>query len=227
MNDPDMAARQHQERMWVEAALAGDERAFEQLVAAYATPVYNLAYRMLGDPAEAEDAAQETFIRVYRRLHTYDPSRKFSSWILSIASHHCIDRLRRRRHRHVSLEEMPPWKPLVSQAPDPEERAVARDESARLQALLDDLPPDYRLPLVLHYWYGLSYNEICEVTGLSLSAVKTRLHRARLKFADIMRARAPDLIPSAGERRKRAARKAPAEANGVGRAGTADAHRAV
>lgn len=191
-------ATQHQEKAWVEAALAGDEQAFERLVEVYATPVYNLAYRMLGDPAEAEDAAQETFIRVYRRLHTYDPSRKFSSWVLSIASHHCIDRLRRRRFQKVALDELPPWEPLVSTVADPEEQAVISDQNARLQALLDQLPPDYRLPLVLHYWYGLSYEEICEVTGLSLSALKTRLHRARLKLADLMRRCAPDLIPSQG-----------------------------
>ncbi len=189
-------AAQQREREWVEAALAGDEQAFERLVEAYATPVYNLAYRMLGDPAEAEDAAQETFIRVYQRLHTYDPSRKFSSWVLAIASHHCIDRLRRRRLQKVSLEDLPPWEPLVSREVDPEERAVIRDRNARLQALLDRLPPNYRLPLVLHYWYGLSYDEICEITGLSLSALKTRLHRARLKLADLMRTLAPDLIPA-------------------------------
>ncbi len=189
-------AAQQQEKEWVEAALAGDEQAFERLVETYASPVYNLAYRMLGDPAEAEDAAQETFIRVYRRLHTYDPSRKFSSWVLAIASHYCIDRLRRRRLQKVSLEDLPPWAPLVSREEDPEEHVVVSDRNTRLQALLDRLPPNYRLPLVLHYWYGFSYDEICEITGLSLSALKTRLHRARLKLADLMRTLAPDLIPA-------------------------------
>lgn len=184
-----------QELAWVQAALSGDEAAFTALVEAYATPVYNLCYRMLGDPVEAEDAAQETFVRLYRRLHTYDQTRKFSSWVLAIASHHCIDRLRRRRLKKVSIEELPPWQPLISHRARPEDIVAERDRDTRLQALLMELPEDYRLPLVLHYWYGYSYDEICEITGLSLSALKSRLHRARHRLAKIMREKSPDLLP--------------------------------
>jgi len=86
-----------QEIIWLEKARRGDREAFGRLVEAYQGPVYNLAYRMLGNAAEAEDAAQETFVRMYTRLHTYRPEHKLSSWVLSIASHYCIDRLRRRR----------------------------------------------------------------------------------------------------------------------------------
>ena len=89
------------ESNWIQQARAGDQAAsadaFSRLVEAYQTPIYNLAYRMLGNRTEAEDAAQETFIRAYTRLDTYDPGRKFSSWLLSIASHYCVDVLRRRR----------------------------------------------------------------------------------------------------------------------------------
>ena len=92
-----------QERLWVLRAQQGDERAFSQIVEAYQRPVYNLAYRMLGSAGDAEDAAQEVFLRAYSHLESYDPARKFSSWILSIASHFCIDRLRR-GHRG-------PWHP--------------------------------------------------------------------------------------------------------------------
>ena len=88
---------ENREVKWVREARTGDAAAFSKLVEAYQTPVYNLAYRMLGNAAEAEDAAQETFIRAYTRLNTYDPDRKFSSWLLAIASHYCIDVLRRRR----------------------------------------------------------------------------------------------------------------------------------
>ena len=80
-----------QEEIWVKAALAGDKHSFSRLVEAYQRPVFNLAYRMLGNPDEAEDAAQETFLRAYARLRQYDDSHKFSTWILSIANHHCID----------------------------------------------------------------------------------------------------------------------------------------
>ena len=75
------------EKLWIARARQGDDEAFAQLVEAYQRPVFNICYRMLGEPAEAEDAAQETFIRAYTRIESYDPKRKFSSWLLAIASH--------------------------------------------------------------------------------------------------------------------------------------------
>jgi len=174
------------ERVWVEEALAGNEESFIQLADAYATPVYNLAYRMLGNAAEAEDAAQETFIRVYTRLHTYDRSRKFSSWLLSIASHHCIDRLRRRRHNVVSLDELPPWSEPACEGEAPVQKVIRREREETIRRLLDQLPPDYRLAMVLRYWYDLSYEEMAEVTGSTISAIKSRLHRARLRMAELL-----------------------------------------
>lgn len=190
-----MTVNEQQERVWVQAALRGDADAFARLVAAYADPVYNLCYRMLGDPGEAEDAAQETFIRVYSRLDTYDTSRKLVSWVLSIASHHCIDRIRRRRLQTVSVDDLPPWEPLVSENPGPERRYLEREREAQVQQLLQVLPPHYRLPVVLHYWHDLSYQEIAETTDTTVSAIKSRLHRARLMLAEAMNRDAPDLVP--------------------------------
>ncbi|MCB0076742.1 MAG: sigma-70 family RNA polymerase sigma factor [Anaerolineales bacterium] len=184
-----------QEMAWVVATLQGDREAFASLVDAYKRPVYNLCYRMLGTSMEAEDASQEVFVKIHRRLHTYDANRKLSSWVLSIASHHCIDRLRRRRLKTVDIEEMPPWAPLVSSAPQPEQQLLVDEREARIQGMLDHLEPGYRLPLVLHYWSGLSYEEISETTGLTVSAIKSRLHRARRKLAAVMAEEAPDLIP--------------------------------
>ena len=96
------------EAVWIQQAQAGDQSAFTRMVEAYQTPVYNLAYRMLGNSVEAENAAQETFIRMYTKLDTYDPKRKFSSWLLAIASHYCVDVLRRRRMNYLSLDDLPP-----------------------------------------------------------------------------------------------------------------------
>jgi RNA polymerase sigma-70 factor (ECF subfamily) len=173
-----------QEHSWIEAALQGDRNAFGCLVGAYQGPVYNLTYRMLGDPSEAEEAAQETFLRAYRKLDSYDPTRKFSTWLLSIASHYCIDRLRRRRLNWISLEDegLPPAA-LTSHQPDPERRAIQNEQEAEIQALLDTLPADYRAAVVLHYWYDLSYEEIAETTGSTVSAIKSRLFRARRMLA--------------------------------------------
>ena len=92
-----------QEQTWVDAARQGDKQAFGFLVQAYERPIFNLTYRMLGSAEEAEDAAQETFLRAYSRLNQYDPAMKFSTWLFSIANHHCIDRLRR---ENVTLDHM-------------------------------------------------------------------------------------------------------------------------
>lgn len=176
------------ERLWVRQAQAGDQTAFAQLVAAYQGPVYNLAYRMLGNPVDAEDAAQETFLRAYDRLATYEPDRKFSSWILSIASHYCIDQLRRRRVPLDSLDDMPPGRELPSEMDAPEDVALAGEQERALQQALALLPPAYRLPVILRYWNELSYEEIAEATQSTVSAIKSRLHRARLMLAEHMQA---------------------------------------
>ncbi len=175
-----------QEQFWVERARQGDPQAFAKLVELYQRPIYNLAYRMLGSAEEAEDATQETFLRVYTRLNTYDPSKKFSSWILSVASHYCIDRLRRRRLNVVSAEEVQTWRWLPGDAPKPEEEALAREREMCIQQLLEALPPQYRLVIVLRYWEDLSYEEIAEATSSTISAVKARLHRARRAMAEII-----------------------------------------
>jgi len=171
------------ERDWIEQALAGDRAAFGRLVEAYQVPVYNLAYRMLGDPWEAEDAAQEVFLRAYAKLHTYRPERKFSTWLLSITSHYCIDRLRKRRFAWLSLEEAPWLETLKSERDLPEEAALEDEAREEVRRLLNSLSPAYRAPIVLRYWYDLSYEEIAETLGITVAAVKSRLHRARLKLA--------------------------------------------
>jgi len=170
-----------EEKVWIQQALAGDQEAFACLVKAYQTAVYNLAYRMLGNAAEAEDAAQETFLKAYTRLKTYDSERKFSSWLLSIASHHCIDRLRQRRFA-LSLDELPPWRWLASSS-RPEEVVIRSQERDEVHQLLDQLPPHYRAAVVLHYWCDLSYQEIAEAMETTESAVKSTLYRARRMLA--------------------------------------------
>lgn len=170
------------ERVLVQQALAGDQGAFRSLVEGYQGPVYNLAYRMLGTPMEAEEAAQETFLRVYRHLHTYDPQRKLSSWILAIASHYCVDRLRRRRITWLPLEDEPAPR-TETREESPEQRCLQREREREIQGLLQALPEGYRLVLVLRYWHDLSYEEMARMLGTTESAVKSRLHRARAMLA--------------------------------------------
>ncbi len=98
---------QDTEAQWLNLAQKGDPQAFSQLVETYQRPVYNLCYRMLGTAEDAEDASQETFLRAYKSMKRYDNSRPFSTWLLSIAAHYCIDQIRKRRMTIVSIEDLP------------------------------------------------------------------------------------------------------------------------
>jgi RNA polymerase sigma-70 factor (ECF subfamily) len=176
-----------QEELWVQQAQAGNQQAFNRLVEAYQRPVYNLTYRMLGNPQEAEDAAQETFLRAFSRLRQYDSSHKFSTWILSIANHHCIDRLRKRRGSQVSIDDNPVLQNLEEGSPQPEANVLDQEQASELQALIEQLEPEYRTPLILRYWEDYSYEQIALVMGLTVAAVKSRLFRARKQVAELYR----------------------------------------
>lgn len=177
-NDQELVAR----------VLQGDGQAFAELVESYQQAVYNLAYRMLGDAREAEDAAQEAFLRAYQHLSSYDPERSFKTWLLSIVSNYCIDRLRKRRLIWLSIEEpLPPHPALTSNMPEPEEAFVSKERDVAIQRLLASLAPEYRAAVILRYWYDMSYAEIAEMLGTTESAIKSRLFRARQMLAGELR----------------------------------------
>jgi RNA polymerase sigma-70 factor (ECF subfamily) len=162
-------------------AVSGDTTAFVTLVERYKRAVYSLAYRLLGNAADAEDAAQETFVRAYTRLNTYQPGSRFGSWLLSITSHWCIDFLRRRRA--VSLDQLE-VRPVADAIGDhPETLALQSERRDEVQRWLNCLPDPYRSVLVLRYWHELSYSEISETTGLPVSTIRMRLFRARQLLA--------------------------------------------
>lgn len=174
-------------------ARAGDDNAFAVLVETYQTPIYNLCYRMLGDAGEAEDAAQETFLRAYNQMARYDPARSFKTWLFAIANHHCIDRLRKRRLTWLSIDDdLPPHPALNEQTPGPEEASVRREQTEMLQKLLAKLSPDDRAVVVMRYWYDFSYEEMAEATTTTVSAVKSRLHRARGSLGAMLAGSVPD-----------------------------------
>jgi RNA polymerase sigma-70 factor (ECF subfamily) len=188
-----------QEVVWIEQAREGDQRAFGLLVQAYQKPVFNLTYRMLGNAQEAEDAAQETFLRAYSSLRQYQIEHKFSTWLFAIANHHCIDRLRKRRVSFVSIEDNPVLENMTGESPLPERQALMREQSAEMQRLLQELEPDYRLPLILRYWEDYSYEEIAATMEITVAAVKSRLFRARQQIAKLYGEReAATTPPSAG-----------------------------
>lgn len=176
-------ADQAEVREWINLAKKGDDDAFANLVEVYQMKVHNLCYRMLGDPIEAEDAAQETFIKAYRGLKIYDPSRSFSTWLLSIASHHCIDRLRRRRIFPLSFDELLPSQEKPDASPGPEGVITIHERQVVVREMLYQLGNRDRAAVVLRYWNDLSYDQIGQILSLSIPAVKSRLHRARKELA--------------------------------------------
>ena len=163
----------------VELVLAGEQHAFEVLVERYKDAVQNLAYRMLGNPTEAEDVTQEVFVRAYTQLATYKPAHKFSTWLLSIASHLAIDQLRRRRFLALPLEDVPFLEWMADLGIGPEQSALRGEQQDEIQTYLQRLPSKYRAVIVLRYWYDLSYEEISTALNLTPALVKARLHRAR------------------------------------------------
>jgi RNA polymerase sigma-70 factor, ECF subfamily len=175
---------QTEEALLISRAREGDQEAFRQLVERYQGAVHNLAYRMLGDPQDAEDAAQEIFVRIYRQLGRYDPGRKFSTWVLAIATNYCIDQLRRRRMQLVPLENIIPW--ARAREAGPEGEAITQEARDEVQRVIGQLPEKYRAPLVLRYFEELSCAEIAEVLGMPEGTVKTQIHRARKALGKLL-----------------------------------------
>ncbi len=169
----------------VEQAQNGNEHAYTQIVESFQTPVFNLCFRMLSDAKEAEDAAQETFWRGYQGLNRYDNSRPFGTWILSIAAHHCIDLQRKRKlplaDIDTYMEETEPDRNI----PNPETALLEMESQSQLQQMLSTLPDLDRAVLIFRYWYEYSEEEISQTLEISVSAVKSRLHRARRKMANV------------------------------------------
>lgn len=159
-----------------------DPDQFTAIVEQYQNPVYHLCVRMLGDPAEAEDAAQETFWKAYKNMQSYDSQRPFLTWLLSIAAHHCIDHIRKRKIHAVSIDVLPD-DILPDHDPGPEGETILSEDQIRIRNLLHILSPEDRTAVILRYWYDFSDEEIGNVLHLTVGAVKSRLFRARKLMA--------------------------------------------
>jgi len=176
----------------IAAAKKGDLDSFNTLVLNYQHQVYNLAYRIMGDPASASDATQEAFISAWKHMGGFRGG-IFKSWLLRIVTNACYDELRRVKRRPASsLEslyvedptpdaELPP-----SQLESPEAFTQRRELNRAIQAGIARLPPDQRIVLVLSDVQSMSYDEIVEITGAALGTVKSRLSRARARLRDVL-----------------------------------------
>ena len=158
---------------------AGDTSAFEDMVIAYQHRVFGVALRMLGSRAEAEEIAQETFLRAHRALGEFRGEARLGTWLYAIASRLCLNRLESAPRRHEQSDEV-----ALLQRPAEGADAAAVLEQRELQAALHEavaaLPEERRIVVVLRDLEGLSYEEIGEVLALEPGTVRSRLHRARL-----------------------------------------------
>ena len=178
----------------VQAFLDGDQRAFAELVRRYDNRLLNFVYRTVGDRERAQDLVQETFVRVYRHLARFDQSKRFSTWIYTIASNLAKNELRNRSRNPLVLFQTikKNWeadhRPLEWEDTQykPDDLFRKRNLREQVEAAVDQLPEHHRMVFVLRELEGKTYEEIAEITGCNLGTVKSRLNRARNNFAVII-----------------------------------------
>ena len=175
----------------IRSVLRGNVNDFEKLVTAYEKNVYNIALRMVGDPDDAADMTQETFIKAYRALSGFRGDSKFSSWLYRIASNVCLDFLRSRsRHPQVSLSTVDEDDRATFELPDmrqnPEEQLMKKLGMEAVRRGLEQLPEQQRQILVLRELGGLSYAELAQTLGLEEGTVKSRIFRARKRLCALL-----------------------------------------
>jgi RNA polymerase sigma-70 factor (ECF subfamily) len=164
----------------------GDGKAFEILVNRHQASVLNLIYRFIGDRTQAKDLAQEVFLRVWQSAKTYEPKAKFTTWIYRITTNLCLNELksaRRKRwlsfHRANEDSEKTLEETLSDGSPSAEDLLLTREQNRRITDALQDLPGNQRMALVLKRYDDLSYQEIAQILGCSVSAVESLLVRAK------------------------------------------------
>ncbi|HOI95005.1 MAG TPA: sigma-70 family RNA polymerase sigma factor [Syntrophobacter fumaroxidans] len=187
-------ADREQDLAWVGAFLEGDRTAFDRLVLRHKDRVFNLCWRLLGDREEANEQAQEVFVRVFRSIKDFRFKSSFSTWLYAIAVNTCRNRLKsseyRRRRRMVSIDALqdPDSDRAAPELKDPSpsvlDRMTDRERDGLIQSAIDSLPEESRTIVVLRDIEGIAYEEIAAVTHLNLGTVKSRLARARQQLRD-------------------------------------------
>lgn len=183
--NPDLSEKAQYDFLLVEAALAGEEKAFAKLMSRYKDAIYFMLLKMVNNKNDAEDLTIEAFGKAFKNLHQYSPNYAFSTWLFKIATNNCIDFLRKRRGVYVSIENNQengendaPVK-LRSTDPDPEEKLIRIQKAFLMRKIVHRLKPRYRILVELRYFSEFSYEEIAKELNLPLGTVKAQLFRAR------------------------------------------------
>ena len=169
----------------IKEVLKGDQNAFAEIVELFQDKLYRVCFRMLGNRHEAEDIAQEAFVRAFINIHTFDTKRKFSTWIYRIATNLCIDRIRKKKPDYfldaevAGTEGLNMYSQIASTEELPEEEVLKMEMQDRVQYEISRLPDKYRAVIVLKYMEDLPLQEISDILEMPLGTVKTRIHRGR------------------------------------------------
>ena len=180
-----MQDSQDQIRKYVKQALSGDEKAYEALLNRYRNGIYNMIYQMIKNKEETEDLVQETFIKAFNSLESYNDHYAFSTWLYKIAFNNCIDKIRKRKlktyslNEPVQLHEGEVQQEIRDDSNTPDKSLLYAEEKKRIQESIDALPPRYKEVIVLRHQEEQSYEEISEKLDIPLGTVKARIFRAR------------------------------------------------
>ncbi len=190
------APREVDDKELVARALEGDESAYGELLERFRRPVFSLIYRMIGDREQAEDLAQESFVKAFNNLDSYNPSYRFSSWLFKIANNHAIDHLRRARLSTVSIHGSPHAVDaeraeetrivLESRDESPEQEMLALELGGEIEQAIARLRAEYRTAVILRHIENRPYEEIAEIMDVPIGTVKTFLHRARAELREML-----------------------------------------
>lgn len=171
---------------YIEAVRKGNVAAFSVLVERYQNMVYSLALKLLKKPEEAEEMAQDTFVKAYQKLDTYEGKSKFSTWLYSITYNACISELRKRRIEFKSLDDRQISDQDEQKMHDYYRETKKEDQEKYLNLALSKLPEDDQVLVTLYYYENQSMDEISVITGLTVSNIKVKIHRARKKMYEIL-----------------------------------------
>jgi len=170
----------------INRCITGDQECFEELVNRYKNLVYSIILRQTRNHDEANDLAQDIFLKVYKNLASYTSEFKFSTWIMRITSNHIIDQHRKKKLEVVSFEAYTAEGGVPGTTSSPEVAYLKREETERINKIITGLPEIYKVPVVLYHQHGLSYQEISEKIGEPVSKIKNRIFRGRKMLKDLL-----------------------------------------
>ena len=190
--NPNLSEKAKHDYQLVQNAIAGDQKAFADLLGRYRDAIYFMLLKMVNNPSDAEDLTIEAFGKAFKNISQYTPSFAFSTWLFKIATNNCIDFIRKKRASTISLDQSNDNPEssnvtLASETPDPEEHLINNQKIKMLREVVNKLKPRYRTLVELRYFKEFSYEEISQELNLPIGTVKAQLFRARELLYNILK----------------------------------------